>query len=422
MHVPVERAAGFETPETAKAGRPRVLVCVPRYLPGYKSGGPIRSVSNLVAQLGSRFEFYVVTRDRDAGDDISYPGITPGKWHQVGDTQVLYCSSIRPAILRRAYEEVRPNAVLLNSFHDTFTVVMLLLRRIGAFGRTPFVLAPRGEFSRGALRVKRWKKATYRSLAKALGLYNNLSWHVTTEYEKADLVRISPVWRLKADSIHIARGMSDALPAPGPDRRKQPGSVKLVFIARISEMKNLDFLLELLHEVDGNVEIDLFGPVAEKDEVYWKRCRHILDKLPANIRARYHGPVDHSAVPRLMRDHHFFVLPTRGENFCHSAVESLINGTPVLLSDQTPWRRLQESGAGFDLPLSERGAWISALQACVDMDDEIYAGYERGALDYSRRFSVAQAVEEHIAMFEAALDQKGHSGAADQDHRWSLWA
>ncbi len=422
MHTSTERAVAAENQKAESTRRLRVLVCVPRYLPGFKSGGPIRSVSNMVTHLSPHFEFHVVTRDRDAADKSSYPGIAPGYWHQVGEAQVLYCSSVRPQVLRRAYEETRPDAVVLNSFHDTFTVAMLLLRRIGVFGRTPFILAPRGEFSQGALRVKRWKKTTYRSFAKVLGLYSNLYWQVTTEYERADLLRISPAWRIKTHSIHITHGISDALQALGRYRQKQPGAVKLVFIARISEMKNLDFLLQILHEVSGAVEINLFGPIAEKDIVYWKRCSDMLDKLPANICAKYHGPVDHANVPQIMRDHHFFVLPTRGENFCHSAVESLINGTPVLLSDQTPWRNLQESGAGFDINLNDRSAWISALQACIDMDDGIYSGYHQGALRYSQRFSVTQAVEEHIAMFDAALNPEHRSDAGDQSQRWRLRA
>ena len=47
-----------------------------------------------------------------------------------------------------------------------------------------------------------------------------------------------------------------------------------------------------------------------------------------------------------------FFLPTRGENFGHVIAEALSVGTPVLISDQTPWRKLAAVGLGHDLPLA----------------------------------------------------------------------
>src|ERR1700722_6665296 len=156
----------------------RVLVCIGRYLPGSKDGGPIRSIANMIAHLSPYFDFYVVTADRDVKDTESYPGVTPDRWHPVGTAQVLYCSSVGPAIIRRAFREVRPDVVVLNSFLDKFTQIALLLRRVGAFGKTPILLAPRGEFSAGAMEIKQRKKALYRQVAKLLGLHENLMWQV----------------------------------------------------------------------------------------------------------------------------------------------------------------------------------------------------------------------------------------------------
>ena len=45
--------------------RPQILCFVDYYLPGYKAGGPLRTIINMVSQLGGEFEFLIVTRDRD---------------------------------------------------------------------------------------------------------------------------------------------------------------------------------------------------------------------------------------------------------------------------------------------------------------------------------------------------------------------
>jgi glycosyltransferase involved in cell wall biosynthesis len=404
--MPIEDPDGIETLKASSVNRPKILVCVPRYLPGFKSGGPIRSVSNMVADLSPHFQFYVVTRDRDSADTQTYPGIRPGIWHQVGDAQVLYCSAIRRPIMLRAYREVHPDAIMLNSFHDTFTRVVLLLRRSRQLGKIPIILAPRGEFSAGALRIRSWKKRLYRLGAQAIGLYDDVYWHATSPLEKSDVLRSAPASHLDSRKFFVAGNVNDheGVKFSMEHPAKLPGQVKLIFLSRISEMKNLHFLLELLPHLRGAVQLNLFGPIADKDLPSWRQCEQRLNCLPENISARYHGPIAHAEVPRALFDHHFFVLPTKGENFCHSAVEAFIYGTPVVISDQTPWIHLSEAYAGFDIALSNRDVWIATLQKCVDMNQDVYNTYLNGSLAYGRQFSHDQAVREHLLMLRTVLN------------------
>jgi len=383
--------------------RKRILVCTGSYLPGYKSGGPIRSIANLVVHLSPYFDFYVVTRDRDSTDTEHYPGVVPDKWDRVGSARVLYCSSVGFALLRRVVRVVQPDIIYLNSFQDVFTLISVVLRRGGAFGKIPTLLAPRGEFSAGALEIRGRKKALYLRAAKLLGLHEDLHWQVTSLQEKRDLLQAAPARLIDPDSIHLVGNICNAVASTAPHVAKIPGSLKLAFISRMCEQKNLHFLLEVLREVRGAVLLSLFGPVTGKDVAYWKRCNAMLVQLPDNIQVDYRGSLDHPAVPQALHDHHFFVLPTKGENFCHAAVESFVNGTPVILSDETPWLRLAEAKAGFDISLSDRAGWVEALQRCVDMDPQTYALYLEGTAQYGRRFSTEEAALQHRSMFEAAL-------------------
>jgi glycosyltransferase involved in cell wall biosynthesis len=408
MDLLIEPIDEIVVPRYPAGERRRVLVCALCYLPGYKSGGPIRSIANMVNHLSPYLDFYVVTRDRDATDSETYPGITPNRWYRVGNARVLYCSSVGPGILRRVFQQVQPDIISLNSYQDVFTRVMVLLRRGGVLGNTPMLLAPRGEFVPAAMKIKGIKKLLYRRSAKLLGLYENLLWQVSTPLERAQLLMAAPARRLDPGSIHVTSNISDASVAEAPHIPKESGSLKLAFIARMSEMKNLHFLLQILREIRGEAQLDLFGPVAEKDAVYWDGAKKLLTQLPANVKVEYRGSIDHSLVPQVLHDHHFFVLPTKGENFCHSAVESFVNGTPVVLSDATPWRNLSEAHAGFDISLQDRGAWVAALQECVDMDENTYATYLRGAKEYGRRFSVEEAVRQYRAMFSAPGLRPGH--------------
>jgi hypothetical protein len=64
----MENVTTMDTPAETDAHRPVVLVLMEFYLPGYKSGGPLRAISGLTEALGDEFDFMIITSDRDVGD------------------------------------------------------------------------------------------------------------------------------------------------------------------------------------------------------------------------------------------------------------------------------------------------------------------------------------------------------------------
>lgn len=72
--------------------QPIILTFVGCYLPGYKGGGPIRTVSNMTDRLGDAYDFRIVTADHDHGDKSPYEGVRPNQWSRVGNAEVYYAS------------------------------------------------------------------------------------------------------------------------------------------------------------------------------------------------------------------------------------------------------------------------------------------------------------------------------------------
>src|SRR4051794_3357861 len=89
--------------------RRKILIFVNHYLPGYKHGGSVRSVANLVERLSNQFEFYVFTRDRDAGDTEPYAGIPLEQWMDSGATKLFYSSDYSSQNALRRVREVSPD-------------------------------------------------------------------------------------------------------------------------------------------------------------------------------------------------------------------------------------------------------------------------------------------------------------------------
>lgn len=340
-----------------------ILVITPYFLPGYNGGGPIRSIQGLVQELDKDFLFRIITSDRDLGSLSPYSEIEADRWIETYGAIVRYCSPRRLTVssMSDAIRGVKHDILYLNSFFSPqFSIAPLLARRLGGIPAAPTILAPRGEFSRGALAIKSLKKRSYIAAGKALRLFDDLHWHASTEYELDD---IRSAMKVSTSSISIATNLA---PTSGHSAsqhisRTQGSPLRVLFLSRISPKKNLDFALNVLAGLEHPINFTIAGP--EEDAAYSLHCHNIARGLPKHIIVNWIGSVPPHDVSNVMASNDLFFLPTQGENFCHVVIEALASGTPVLLSDTTPWRKLGELGIGHDLPLNNLEPFRDVLRA-----------------------------------------------------------
>jgi glycosyltransferase involved in cell wall biosynthesis len=384
-----------------------ILTFLDSYLPGNKAGGPIQTLANMVDSLTDGYRFNIVTRDRELGDNCPYLEIKQDEWNPREKALVYYFApeAYTFSNLRRVINQTPYDLIYLNSFFSWgFTIKLLLLRRIELIPKkTPVILAPRGEFSPGALKLKSLKKKTYIVLSKLLGLYKNVVWQASSQYEKEDIIRSMG----KGADVFIAPNLSapnnenTSLMAANP---KKTGFIKCVFLSRISPKKNLKGALTILDGIHGQVELDIYGPL--EDMNYWQECQKAIHNLPDNICVNYKGLIAHDEVARAFAEHHLFLFPTLGENFGHVIIESLVAGCPVLLSDQTPWRNLAQEGVGWDLPLDHPEMFQQVLQKCVDMGEEEFRQLSQRANAYGvERSNDEEVLDANRNLFRYAIDK-----------------
>lgn len=342
--------------------RPVILVTIGHYLPGFRAGGPIHSVAHLVEHLSDEFDFRIVSTDRDLGDERAYPGIETDRWLAVGAARVLYASPPRQGAraIARLIAETPHDLLYLNSFFSPrFTIVPLLARRLGLIPRRPTVLAPRGEFSAGARAIKPLKKRGYLAVGKAAGLFRDIHWQASSDFEARDIrAAIGPQAR-----VHVACDLPAADGAPCPVHTpRQPGApLRLVFISRLAPIKNLDYALKVLAQLRVPVRFTIHGPAEDAD--YVALCRRLAGEVSPHVAVEWAGPLRPEQVATTFAAHDLFFFPTRGENYGYVIAESLAAGTPVLIADTTPWRGLAEAGIGDDLPLGDPAAFAARIEA-----------------------------------------------------------
>ena len=148
----------------------------------------------------------------------------------------------------------------------------------------------------------------------------------------------------------------------------------------------------MLGGVLGDVSFDIYGPA--EDAVYWSECQKLISALPPNVRVEYQGQIEHEDIARVFGEHDLFLFPTLGENFGHVICEALLAGCPVLISDQTPWRGLQDRGAGWDVPVDDNDRFSAILQQCIDADEEWYTPLRANAAEFARAYVADSGVIE----------------------------
>lgn len=347
----------------------KLLILTDWYLPGFKAGGPIQSCRNLAEALGNDYDVFIYTGDRDLGDEQPYADIETNRWISVGKASVYYASPDNQSAsnLESLLETIRPDILLLNSlFSPRFTLLPLWLlykNRVSA----RVVLCPRGMLQAGALKYKALKKKLFLNLFKFSGLPQRIRFLATDPQELNDIRHHFP-----AASVTLAENFPNISSFTPRSISKQAGGLKLVYLARISPIKNLIFVLELLNRfpVSGTIKFTIAGKV--EDESYWKRCTSLIQTLPPNITVEIAGAVEHEKLLDWLQDHHLFILPTFGENFGHGIFEAFLAGKPVIISDKTPWRALQSKGLGWDIPLDRPEAFIEAIREMLAMDQAAY--------------------------------------------------
>ena len=361
------------------SSRISILCFVPYYLPGFQSGGPVRSISNLVDNLGDEIDFRIVTSDRDFLASESYPLIDINSWNTVGKAEVFY---IAPNILSyfyflRSLLSSQYDVLYLNTFFDLrFALFPLIFRKLRLAPSRPCVIAPRGQFSTGALVFKSRLKKLYISTCKFFRVLDDLCWQASSPFERSDICR-----ELKS-VVNSIKVVPNLLPCSF-EHSKRPSSpnsdyLRIIFLSRISPKKNLSFLLSSLFDVSAKVLLSIYGP--PEDPEYLSYCNKLISQLPSNIKVHFHGPVLQDNVRGVFAENDLFVFPTLGENFGHVIHESLSVGTPVLLSDATPWA--PDPNGGLQVLELNPSLWSAAIDTWASHDHESKLNLQKAALCY----------------------------------------
>lgn len=366
-----------------------IFILTDWYSPGFRAGGPIQSCVNLVNALKDSYEVSVLTSDKDFSEKKSYAEIESDIWMSNNGVKIYYASNRKlKSLFPLRFLKGDIDILYLNSmFSVRFTLLPLLYLKLGLISFKKVILAPRGMLGSGAIEIKKTKKRIFLFFANIFDLYKNVIFHATREQEKLDILVHFP-----KSEINVIPNIS-AINVINKGIKKNPKDLKLISVARVSLGKKTLYLLELMSQLPDNfsVTLDIYGSINDFD--YFEKCKKKVRNIQKNIIINFCLPVPHNELMMLLKQYHFFILPTPGENFGHAIAESLSSGLPVIISDQTPWHNLIEANAGWEISLQSQEEFLKILEKAYWMGNIEYQEMRQCAFKY---FMVRSNTEELI--------------------------
>ncbi len=320
--------------------RLRVLYVLPWFYPAVRYGGPIESVLRTCQELGRHVDLEVVTTDMDGPGRLDVP---VAREMSVEGVSVRYFGrlstneyGLSPALWSFLHREISRFDLVHTqpAFSFAPTAGATAARAAGV----PYIVSPRGSCQPWARGQKRWKRVPYWHLIEHRNLSRAAALHATSEEEVTALRGLFP----KTQIMLVPNGVQipESLPTVEPARRR------VLFLGRLHPVKALDRLIDALSLVTRDfpdVEAVLAGP---DDVGEWERLQALLSKLTPRPDVRHLGAVHGEEKAKLLASATMLVLPSHTENFGQVVVEALSHGTPVVASRHTPWKVLEERGAG----------------------------------------------------------------------------
>jgi len=350
---------------------------------------------------------YIVTRNNDQGEKKQYKNIKPNRWIKKDDVFLMYLSQKKRnyKMIVSIIKSIEPDIIYLNAvFSPKFTVYPLIaFKTYKKFRKIRIVIATRGQLSEQALKIKAFIKKMVIFVLKKVNLVNNVIWQATSEQEYSDIQKIFPGNSnliLVPDVIEFIQFERDK-----SSIKKESGFLKIVFLSRISKIKNLDGALDILKNIKGRVEFNIYGSL--EDLQYWNLCKKKIENLPPNINARYLGVVPYEHIFDVLSQNHIYFLPTKSENFGYSILEALIAGLPVLISNETPWKDLESKKMGWNIDLNDQQKFVEVIEMCINWDKKTLIKWsEKAQINGLKIVEKINSIEKYLDLFNGKTNKK----------------
>lgn len=368
------------------------------FYPFSDAGGPIRSIEQILGVLGQKSSIKLITSaNNHQGNKLpNKTKVNRFVNETITETPIFYSSNSIIGILKlvQLYIKNRQYTFYINGmFIPRLSILPALICK-------KVIISPRGMLINETFGSKFLFKKIYLFIYK-LVVSKNAIWHATDNAEVLDIKRFFG----EGANVKFITNIPVKPLAIHLTRQKQTESLKLVYYGLIVQKKGLLLLIQTLKSLNLPISLDIYGSI--KDQSYWKECLQELSTNKSQATFNYLGHANPSESQSILAKYDLFVLLTKGENFGHSIYESLSVGTPVIITNKTPWKFEDSANppgwiVNYDSDGFDTDALRNTITSLYHRNNEDYALSSKAAHTYAVDFYTSHDfIKEYTELFNS---------------------
>jgi glycosyltransferase involved in cell wall biosynthesis len=114
-----------------------------------------------------------------------------------------------------------------------------------------------------------------------------------------------------------------------PSRKRSSNAFRFAYVGAVHPLKGIEVLLKAFYQIDyGCTSLNIYG-TGNRDYIAF-----LKKSVPKNKNVRFHGPIRHAMVSRVLRQNDVLIIPSLClESFSIVAREAFYSGLPVIASN-----------------------------------------------------------------------------------------
>jgi glycosyltransferase involved in cell wall biosynthesis len=315
-----------------------ILQITPAYKPAYIYGGPTLSVSRLCEQLHkNKIKISVLTSTANGERELS---VKTNALNKVSQVNVYYYSRLTkdhthfaPALFYDLVKMIKENkrenpGELIVHIHSWWNTIAIFTSLISLWYKVPVVISPRGMLTSYTLRNRNVVYKFFIHQLLGQHLLNRCYFHATTDKEEQDIRKVTEIIK-GIDVIPNFVNYPAVFHAVKAPERLPQLPLKLLYLSRIEEKKGLDILITALPALKIHWQLTIAG---HGETEYVQKLKHLSIELKVDQQIKWIGSVNNNKKFDILKNNDLFILPSHNENFANVVIESLVVGTPVIIT------------------------------------------------------------------------------------------
>ncbi|MDZ4787514.1 MAG: glycosyltransferase [Blastochloris sp.] len=306
-------------------------------------GGPSQSVSHLAIETAQ------------AGHQVSLASIDYPEYGPMTDTPGVEGITFKPHILTRLLgahhpefqREILQRSPSLDFIHNHGIWLWPNHYAVQASRKQGKILvtSARGMLGSWALGQRQLLKKTVWHLREHRDLLSTTAFHATSAEEAADIRALG----LQQPIAIIPNGVD--IPTL-LDRNPSSPKRRAIFLSRLHPKKGLQELIQawasLPEKLQQTWQLKIAGT---GPEAYRNLLQKSIQEHGLSSSTELCGEVSGLQKQQMLEEAEILILPSYEENFGIVIAEALAHGTPVLTTQATPWKTLEQQGCGWCIPV-----------------------------------------------------------------------